>query len=188
MIPGAAWRELPGNDHLIYAGDSGAVVEEVERFVVGLAAAGAIRHQWRTVVSVYAPGPHARAAGAALLLRLLGEHGGLERGSTLEHLRAAFSGPVRALRFARAVTLAARRLGVPVGVGVAAGACAAAGGVPTGPAARVADELASRAGGYEVRLTEQVRALAAGADLDFESRGEYASPAAGSPVAALALP
>jgi pimeloyl-ACP methyl ester carboxylesterase/predicted Ser/Thr protein kinase len=187
LIRGAVWRELPGDDHLIYAGDSGAVLEEVERFVTGLPAAASARNRWRTVVSVYAPGPHARAAAAALLLRLLPEHGGLERGSTLDHLRAAFSGPVRALRFAQAVTLAARRLGVPVGVGVAAGPCTARPGLPTGVPTGVADELASRAGGYEVRLTEEVRALAAGSDLAFDPRGDHTSRSAGRPVTALAL-
>ena len=41
--------------------------EEVERFVTGLPTTASARHRWRTVVSVYAPGPHARAAAAALL-------------------------------------------------------------------------------------------------------------------------
>ncbi|HEX6107064.1 MAG TPA: alpha/beta fold hydrolase [Gemmatimonadales bacterium] len=187
LIPGAEWRELPGDDHLIYAGDSGAVLDEVERFLAALPARRAPARRWRTVVSVYAAGPHSRAAAAALLLRLIRDHGGLERGSTIDHLRVAFSGPVRALRFARAVATAARRLGVPLGVGVAAGPCAATPGVPSGVPVGIADELASRAGGYEVRITEQVRALAAGGGFEFEVRGEYQSPAAGRPVRALAL-
>ncbi len=186
LIPGAAWRELPGEDHLIYAGDAAAVLDEVERFVAALPAEAA-RTRWRTVVSVHAPGPHSRAAAAALLQRLIREYGGLERGSTIDHLRAAFSGPVRAIRFARAVATAARRIGVPLGVGVAAGPCRAAPGAPTGLPVVVADEVASRAGGYEVRVTEQVRSLAAGAGLEFDPRAEYLSRATGGPVTVLAL-
>ncbi|HUF36188.1 MAG TPA: alpha/beta fold hydrolase [Gemmatimonadales bacterium] len=187
LIPGAEWRELLGDDHLIYAGDAGEVLAQVERFVAGLPDAAAPRRRWRTVVSVYAPGPHSRAAAAALLPRLMREHGGLERGSTLDHLRAAFGGPVRALRFGRAVVTAARRLGVPVGVGVAAGPCDPVPGMPAGLTASIADELASRAGGYEVRVMEQVRALAAGGGHVFEARGEYGSAAAGGPMAAFVL-
>ena len=187
LLSGSVWRELPGDDHLIYAGDSGAVLQEVERFLTSLPESVPAATRWRTIVSVYAPGPHARAAAAALLGRLLREHGGLERGSTLDSLRVAFSGPARALRFALAVATAARRLGVPLGVGVAAGPCAAAPGVPTGSPVLVADELASRAGGYEVRVTALVQSLATGSGLEFEDRGEYRSPGTGRPVEALAL-
>lgn len=187
LIPGARWRELPGEDHLIYAGESGAVLDEVERFVAGLGSDSPPRQWWRTVVSVHAPGPHSRAAAAALLLRLIPEHGGRERGSTTDHLRVAFDGPVRALRFARATATAARRVGVPLGVGVAAGPCRAAQGIPSGRAAMLADELASRAAGYEVRLTGEVRALVAGGRFELEPRAEHASRTAERPVAVYAL-
>src|SRR5262249_12424044 len=84
---------------------------------------------------------------------------------------AMFDGPMRAIRFARAVLSRARVAGIDLAAGVCFGACRVGEPDAEGPAVRLAPRVAERAEAREGLGTETVKALVAGSGLAFAARG-----------------
>lgn len=180
-IPEATYVELPGDDHLVFAGDPEAILRETEVFLTGGlpvpdadrvlatlmitgivgAAATAVRlgdEAWGEIVTAH---------DAAVQMHLT-RFRGREAKKTIGGFLAAFDGPARAIRCASAIVEAARDLGLAVRVGLHAGECETAGGELSGVALQIAERVFDRAGPGEVVVSSTVKDLVAGSGIEFE--------------------
>ena len=133
-IAGAKLVELPGRDHLPFAGDTDALLGEIEEFLTGTRgtpntdrmlatilftdivdstkrAAGTGDRRWRELLD-----NHDRMAG-----RQVHRFGGRQVKTTGDGILATFDGPARAIQCGLAICDGARQLGVEVRVGVHTG-------------------------------------------------------------------
>jgi DNA-binding winged helix-turn-helix (wHTH) protein/pimeloyl-ACP methyl ester carboxylesterase len=188
-IPGARLVELPGADHLPFAGDQDGMLDEVETFLSGFRHDAAPERDLvlATVLHVRcddslgtrdAAGGHSPSHGRliAFCIRELERYRGrlVHQGDGV--LLATFDGPARAVRCGSLIAEAARRLDVPFRVGVHTGECevsASGEGAPVrGPGVDVARAVADAARACEVVVSRTVRDLVAGAGLSFHSHTE----------------
>ena len=188
-IPGARLLELPGDFHLGgIPGCNDALFDEIEEFLTGTRTAPApdVDRVLVTILFTDIVGSTERAAAlgdrrwralldahdAAVRQTLAGMRG-RELKTTGDGFMAAFDGPARAIRCAKAITDAARRLGLDVRAGLHTGECEVRGDDLTGLAVHIGARTAALAGPGEVLLTGTVRDLVAGSELEFDDRGEH---------------
>lgn len=180
-IAGARYVEMPGEDHLVFAGDQETILREVELFITGHlpvpesdrvlatlmitgivgAAATAVRlgdRDWGELV----------AAHDAMIREQLARYRGREIRKTIGGFLASFDGPARAIRCASAIVEAANGLGVSLRAGLHAGECEVAGGELGGVALQVAERVFDRTGTGEVVVSSTVKDLVAGSGIEFE--------------------
>jgi class 3 adenylate cyclase/pimeloyl-ACP methyl ester carboxylesterase len=98
---------------------------------------------------------------------------GQEIKTTGDGFLAAFDGPARAVRCARAIVARAAALGLDVRAGVHAGECELRGDDLAGIAVHTGARVAAMAGAREVLVTSTVRDLVAGSGLTFVDRGRH---------------
>ena len=173
-ISDATFVELPGNDHLPFAGDQDAILDHVEMFLTG------VRH-----------GPQPDTVLATVLVtRIAGEHGadrlrrlhahirkemewfrGREIHATGDRTMAIFDGPARAIRCALAITEYARRLETSIRAGLHTGECEIAPSGVSGIGPDVCLAVADAAATDEVLVSNTVKDLVAGSGLRFHERG-----------------
>jgi len=190
-IPGAQHVEFAGSDHAISAGNSPAVLDEVERF---------LRESWEahldeesepdrvlsTVLFTDIVGSTAKAAelGDRGWRELLSEHHGLirrelarGRGRELDTAGdgffASFDGPARAIRCATRISEEVGRLGIEIRAGLHTGECEVMEGKVGGIAVHIGARVASEAGPGEVLVSSTVKDLVAGAGIEFSDRGAF---------------
>jgi class 3 adenylate cyclase/pimeloyl-ACP methyl ester carboxylesterase len=189
QIPRVEFVELPGGPHLPFVGDWRAVVDEVERFVVGLWERG----EWEeappervlaTVLFTDIVGSTKKMAelGDRRWRDLLERHHGLIR-SQLARYRgvemdtagdgffARFDGPARAIGCAVAITDTVRELGIEVRAGLHTGECEIADGKIAGIAVSTGARITAEASPGEVLVSSTVKDLVAGSGIRFDDRG-----------------
>jgi pimeloyl-ACP methyl ester carboxylesterase len=183
-IPGAKFVELPGQDHLPWVGDQDSVLDEVERFLTGRLAPVEPDRVLATILVTDIVGSTERAAelGDWAWKELLERHHSIVR----ERLRAfrgeevdtagdgflaTFDGPGRAIRAAVAIRDGLLDSGIEVRCGLHTGECERVGGKVAGIAVHTAARVAETAGPGEIRVSGTVRALVAGAGIEFSDRG-----------------
>ena len=185
-IPGARFVELPGDDHWLSAGDVDAIVDEIEEFVTGTRTVAAPDRVLATVLFTDIVGSTARATelGDRRWHELLEQHHAVVR-SELARARgrevdtagdgffAAFDGPARAVRCARAIVDGVRGLGLDVRSGLHTGECELVEGKVAGIAVHTGARVAAQAGPGEVLVSSTVKDLVAGSGLEFEDRGVH---------------
>jgi pimeloyl-ACP methyl ester carboxylesterase len=184
QIPGAKLVELPGDDHLPWVGDQDSVLDEIERFLTGRLAPAEPDRVLATILVTDIVGSTERAAelGDRAWKELLERHHSIVR----EQLRAfrgeevdtagdgflaTFDGPGRAIRAAVAIRDGLLENGIQVRCGLHTGECERIGGKLGGIAVHVAARVAETAGPGEIRVSGTVRALVAGAGIEFSDRG-----------------
>jgi class 3 adenylate cyclase len=86
---------------------------------------------------------------------------------------AAFDGPVRAIRCAQAIGEALRGVGVEVRAGLHTGECRTIDGKVGGLAVSIGARVTSLAGPSEILVSQTVRDLVAGSDIELVDRGEH---------------
>jgi len=183
-IPGARYVELPGGDHLYFAGDPTPILDAVEEFVTGRPAATEPDRVLATILlsDLVDSTRHATTLGDRRWRDLLDQHDALIRReverargrvvkSTGDGTLATFDGPARAVRCAQAIVAGIRTLGVETRVGLHTGECERRGDDVGGIAVHIAARVAALAGAGEVLCSGTVRDLVAGSGLDFEARG-----------------
>ncbi len=130
-IAGAKFVVLPGEDHLFFVGDSDALVDEIEEFVVGTRS-GAVGDAVTTTVvftDIVASTEHQARVGPrewsrltdqheALVRNLLARHRGREVKTTGDGFLATFDGTGRGLRCAAEIVKGAQGIGLELRAGV----------------------------------------------------------------------
>jgi class 3 adenylate cyclase len=186
-IPGARYVELDGIDSLPFVGDSDAIIDEVENFLTGRRAGHVVPRALLTVMFTDIVGATARASelGDQRWRDLLAQHdealrseissyGGRAIKTIGDGFLAVFDGPPsRALRCARAVTGAARELGVELRVGVHTGECELIGDDVGGMAVHIASRISALARPGEVLVSAMVAGTVVGGPFTFNDRGSH---------------
>jgi class 3 adenylate cyclase len=186
-IPGARWVELPGEDFLLWAGDTDAIADEVEEFLTGRRGEAAPTRVVATVMftDVVGSTERARALGDRAWADLLEVHnartraelhrfGGREIDTAGDGFLASFGSPTAAIECARSVLRAMDEIGVGLRIGVHTGECDVVGGKLRGIAVHIGARVASKAGADEIMVSQTVKDLMAGSALKFEDRGAHA--------------
>jgi pimeloyl-ACP methyl ester carboxylesterase len=183
-IPGARYVELAGIDHLPWAGDSEAILGEIEEFLTGARSRPEPDRVLATVMFTDIVGSTERATelGDARWGELLSTHQtAVRRELTRFHGRevktlgdgclATFDGPARAIRCGRAIAEVARSLGLEVRIGLHSGEVDLIGEDVSGIAVHIAARVGALATPGEVLASSTVKDLVAGSGIPFIDRG-----------------
>jgi class 3 adenylate cyclase len=186
-IPGARLLWLPGGDHVPWGEHTDDVVAEIREFLTGVREAPEPDRVLATVLFTDLVGSteRARALGDRRWRDLLETHheitreqldrfGGRELDTAGDGFFAAFDGPARAIRCARAIVETVGELGLDVRAGLHTGECEVLGDKLAGLAVHVGARVASHAAPGEVLVSSTVRDLIAGSEIGLEDRGPFA--------------
>jgi class 3 adenylate cyclase len=185
-IPGATLIELPGDENLIFAGDSDADLDEIEEFLTGIRHSPETDRVLATVLFTDIVGSTERAAqlGDRAWRGLLDSHDRAVR-RQLERFRgrevkavgdgfvATFDGPGRAIQCACAIREAVHALELEVRTGVHTGEIEMRAGDVAGIAVHLAQRVSAVARPGEVLVSRTVTDLVAGSGFHFDDRGEH---------------
>jgi pimeloyl-ACP methyl ester carboxylesterase len=185
-IPGARLVELPGEDHLFHAGDTEAMLGEVEEFLTGVRSAPDLDRVLATVLFTDIVSSTEKAASLGdrawrttlaahheIIRRELERHRGRAVKFTGDGVLATFDGPARAIRCACAIASAVRTLGIEVRAGLHTGEIELFGDDVGGIAVHVGARVAGAAGAGEVLVSSTVKDLVAGSGIRFTDRGTH---------------
>jgi class 3 adenylate cyclase len=183
-IPGARYVELPGIDHLPWAGDSDAVLGEIEEFLTGVRSVPEPDRVLATVMFTDIVGSTAKAAelGDKRWRELLASHLAAVRGELSDFrgrevktlgdgFLATFDGPARAISCGQAITNSVRSLGIEVRIGIHCGEVELMGEDVSGIAVHIAARIGAIASAGEVLVSSTVKDLVAGSGIRFDDRG-----------------
>jgi pimeloyl-ACP methyl ester carboxylesterase len=184
QIPGAKYVELPGDEHLIWAGDVDAVVDEVEEFLTGTRPAPEPDRMLATVVFTDIVGSTQRAVELgdrrwgdvleqhhSIVRRELERFRGREIDTAGDGFFATFDGPARAVRAAVSIRDAVHDFGFDVRAGVHTGEVQVIDEKVGGIAVHTGARIAGTATRGEVLVSSTVKDLVAGSGIEFEDRG-----------------
>ena len=187
-IPGARLVVLPGDDHMALAGDTDAVLRAIEEFIEDLAEPVETEPNRVLTTLLFTDIAGSTAMAAALgdrrwadllgqhherVRELLGRYRGREVDTAGDGFLAAFDGPGRAIRCARAAMDAVAPLGLRLRAGLHTGEVEAVAGGVRGIAVHIAARVAALAAPSEVLVSSTVRDLVAGSGFAFQQRGVH---------------
>jgi len=185
-IEGAKLVEMRGDEHLMYTGDTDAILDEIEVFVTGDRRHTVTDRVLTTVLFTDIVGSTDRvvAIGDRRWRELLDQHEEIVsqeidrfRGrfvkTTGDGAVATFDGPARAIRCAQAICERTTVLDLEVRSGLHTGEVEVRGEDLHGFAVHLAQRISSLAGPDEVLVSRTVVDLVAGSDIQFTDRGEH---------------
>jgi class 3 adenylate cyclase len=185
-IPGARYVELPGTDYLFFAGDTDALLDEIEEFLTGARRASQPDRVLATVLftDIVGSTPKLVELGDRGWRELLDRHdiavrrqldrfSGREVGSTGDGFFATFDGPGRAVQCACAIRDAVAALGLAIRAGVHTGEVEVRGTDVAGMAVHIGARIGALAGAGEVLVSRTVKDLVVGSGITFDDRGEH---------------
>ncbi len=185
-IPGARYVELEGTDHLPTVGDQGALLDEVEEFLVGSRRAHEAERALATILFTDIVGSTATAARLgdsrwrdllerhdATVRHELSVHRGHEVKTMGDGFLATFDGPARAIRCACAIRDELRQTGIDVRAGIHTGEVDLIGTDVGGMAVNIGARVGALGGAGEVLVSSTVRELVVGSGIDFDDRGTH---------------
>ncbi len=164
-ITGAEFVELPGDDHLPFAGDQDSILAEISRFLTRSRVRGPHERVLATVLTV-ATGSGVSPALRQIYAREVQWYRGLPLPGS-EGLSAFFDGPARAVQCACAVAIASGLRGIRAGVHIGELDPAA----DDGQVVQISRRLAASASPGEVLVSRTVVDLVPGSGLQFDDRG-----------------
>jgi class 3 adenylate cyclase/pimeloyl-ACP methyl ester carboxylesterase len=185
-IPGAAYVELNGNEHLATADFVPRLLSPVIPFLQEAVSQEAPEPDkvLATILFSDIVGSTIRAAelGDTRWRQLLGEHHacvrrqlarfrGVELDTAGDGFFARFDGPARAIRCALAIRDAVREIGLEVRLGLHTGECEVLDAKVAGIAVAIGARVSARAAAGEVLVSQTVKDLVAGSGIAFEDRG-----------------
>jgi class 3 adenylate cyclase len=185
-IPGAKLVEVPGDDNLIFVGDSDADLDEIEEFLTGTRHVPETNRVLATVLFTDIVGSTKRAAAIGdqdwrklldahdgVVRRQLERFGGTEVNTLGDGFVATFDGPGRAIQCACAIRDAVLALGIEVRTGLHTGEIELRGPDVAGIAVHLAQRVSALANPSEVLVSRTVTDLVAGSGIEFEDRGAH---------------
>jgi len=185
-IAGAKFVEIDGEDHLFHAGNTEAMLGEVEEFLTGVRSAPDGDRVLATVLFTDIVDSTKRAAsiGDRRWHELLDEHHEIVRREIArfrgreikfigDGLLATFDGPARAIRCAVAIRDALARLGLEIRAGLHTGEIELVGDDIRGIAVHIGARVTSEARAGEVLVSAMVKDLVAGSGVRFVDRGVH---------------
>jgi class 3 adenylate cyclase len=185
-IPGAAYVELDGDEHLPSAAFVPRLLAQVVPFLQDVAGREAPEPDkvLATVLFSDIVGSTARAAelGDTRWRQLLAEHHacvrrqlarfrGVELDTAGDGFFARFDGPARAIHCAQAIRDAVRDIGLEVRLGLHTGECEVLDAKVAGLAVAIGARVSARAAAGEVLVSQTVKDLVAGSGIGFDDRG-----------------
>jgi pimeloyl-ACP methyl ester carboxylesterase len=184
QIPDARYVELPGIDHVPWAGNSEDVLGEIEEFLTGVRTVPEPDRVLATVMFTDIVGSTERAAELgdaqwgevlavhqAAVRRELGRFRGREVKTLGDGCLATFDGPARAIRCGRAIVEAAHSHGLEVRIGLHCGEVELMEDDVGGIAVHIAARVGAIAAPGEVLVSSTVKDLVAGSEIPFADRG-----------------
>ena len=185
-IPGARIVEFPGIDHAGYAGDTDAIIDEVQEFLTGVRGSPDLDRILATVMFTDIVGSTEKAVtlGDRRWRELLDEHDKIVarnveqfRGHYVKHtgdgFLATFDGPGRAIKCARALRTAVAALGIQIRTGLHAGEVELRGEDVGGIAVHIGARVCGLAGPEEILVSSTVKDLVVGSGTLFSERGAH---------------
>lgn len=185
-IAGATFIELPGDDHIFYAGDVEAMLASVEEFLTGARPVIDDDRVLATVLftDIVGSTEHASRLGDRAWRDLLERHDtavrqelgrfrGREIHTTGDGFFATFDGPARGVRCALAIREAVRPLGLEIRTGLHTGECELRGDDVSGIAVHIGARVAAAARPGEVLVSGTLKDLVTGSGLRFAERGVH---------------
>jgi class 3 adenylate cyclase len=183
-IAGAELVELPGRDHVPFAGEIDELSGEIEEFLTGYRTAPTADRVLATVLftDIVDSTSQASTTGDRRWRDLLDDHdrmierqirrfGGRRIKTTGDGALATFDGPVRAVHCGLAIRDGARQLGLAVRVGIHTGEIERRGEDIAGIGVHIAARVQSCAQPGEVWVSRTVTDVVAGSDIAFTDRG-----------------
>jgi pimeloyl-ACP methyl ester carboxylesterase len=185
-IPGAKFVELPGEDHLLTAGDPDQIVDQIQEFVTGVRQAAHTDRVLSTILftDIVDSTQKANQLGDSRWKNLLVMHQevirkeltnyrGREIKTTGDGFLAIFDGPGRAVHCALEIVSSVKNLGISVRAGVHTGECELVGNDIAGVAVHITARIAAKAKGSEVLVSSTVKDLVSGSNIKFGDRGTH---------------
>jgi pimeloyl-ACP methyl ester carboxylesterase len=172
-IPGARLVEVPGVDHIFFAGDWKPIMSEIEEFLTGELPETETGRLLQTLLCTDVPDTTAREHHDQVALRELVRFGGRPIDNSAQGLLAAFDRPSRAVRCARVIATELRHLGHEAKAGIHTGECNTVSEGLEGIAVQIAAQICAFAEPSEVLVSWTVCNLIAGSGIEFHDRGEY---------------
>ena len=173
-IPTATFVELPGDDHLPFAGNQEDILGANETFLAHSPMRSERDSVLATVLTVQSAAP---AADRAHLQHVFAREVAAHRGRTVSiddaMLIAAFDGPGRAVRCGCSVNAVAARSNISLRLGVHIGECDPLSS--TGPVIALSAAIAAAAPPGEVLVSRTIVDLVPGSGLQFLERGTLRS-------------
>jgi class 3 adenylate cyclase len=177
--------ELPGDDHLPFAGQTDQLLDEIEEFLTGRRPTPVLDRVLVTVLftDIVGSTEHLARLGDRRWKEALDQYDGLVQ-NQLQRFRgryvkttgdgslATFDGPARAIECGRAIASTVTDLGFEIRAGLHTGEIEWRGDDVAGMAVHVAARVANMAGAGEILVSSTVKDLVSGSGIRFEDRGE----------------
>jgi class 3 adenylate cyclase len=186
-IPGARFKEYPGNSHGMMLDDMETILSDIQEFVTGERPIDASDRILATVLFLDIASSTERATQLgdaawgnllssyySIVRRELARHRGKETNTSGDGFLAMFDGPARAVRCALAITREVKQLGIDVRAGVHTGECEMMGDNVGGFAVNIGARVMSKAKPGSVLVSGTVKDLVAGSGIDFTEMGTHA--------------
>lgn len=186
-IAGSTFVELPGDDHLMWAGDQDGPIAKIQEFLTGSKPIVELDRILTTIMFTDIVGSTGEAARLGdqrwrqvreehdrIVRRLLDEYRGREMGTAGDSFLAIFDGPARGIKCAAAIGKELASLGVSIRTGLHTGECELVDEGIGGLAVNIAARVSALADSGEILVSSTVKDLVAGADIEFADRGTAA--------------
>jgi class 3 adenylate cyclase len=185
-IPGAKFKDFPGNSHSMMLDDMETILSDIQEFITGERPIDYYDRILATVLFVDIASSTERAATLgdtrwrnvlnayyAIVRKEFSRFRGKERNTTGDGFLATFDGPARAIRCALAITQTVKQLGIDVRAGVHTGECELMGDNVGGIAVHIGARIMAQAEPGNVLVSGTAKDLVSGSGIDFEDRGVY---------------
>jgi class 3 adenylate cyclase len=185
-IPGAKFKEYPGNSHSMMLDDMETVLSDIQEFITGERPIDSSDRILATVLFLDIASSTERAAELgdipwrnllnsyyAVVRKELARFRGKETNTTGDGFLATFDGPARAVRCALAIALAVRQLGIDVRAGVHTGECELMGDNVGGIAVHTGARIMAKAEPGCVFVSGTVKDLVSGSGINFQDQGVH---------------
>ena len=184
-IPNATLVELPGDDHIGWAGDHDKIIDEIQEFLTGVRGGPPPERTLMTVLMTDIVDSTATAAsiGDARWRQLLEQHNdcirrqilrydGKEVNYTGDGFFIVFDGPTKAIHCANAILQDVRSLDISIRAGIHTGECERRGDDLSGLAVHIAARIMSTAKPDAVWTSNTVKDIVVGSGISFTPQGD----------------